>query len=172
MFLRALIAITLLALPVAHATEGAFTKGPLIAEFGEVARVEAAEPLPANASFKVAFNINQAADEAGRLNRRLDSAARFLNMHAAAGVPAENIHVAIVVHGPAVRDLTRADAGEQNAALVAALQERGARIYVCGQTAASMDIEASELLPGVRMALSAMTAHALLQQQGYTLNPF
>jgi len=27
-------------------------------------------------------------------------------------------------------------------------------------------------LPGVTMALSAMTAHALLQQDGYTLNPF
>jgi len=28
------------------------------------------------------------------------------------------------------------------------------------------------LLPGVEMALSAMTAHAILQQEGYTLNPF
>jgi hypothetical protein len=28
------------------------------------------------------------------------------------------------------------------------------------------------ILPGVEMALSAMTAHALLLQQGYTLNPF
>ena len=29
-----------------------------------------------------------------------------------------------------------------------------------------------DLLPGVELALSAMTMHALLQQKGYTLNPF
>jgi len=32
--------------------------------------------------------------------------------------------------------------------------------------------EGVDLLPNVEMALSAMTAHALLQQDGYTLNPF
>ena len=34
------------------------------------------------------------------------------------------------------------------------------------------DITGGDLLPGVEMSLSAMTAHALLQQDGYTLNPF
>ena len=29
-----------------------------------------------------------------------------------------------------------------------------------------------DMLPGVEMALSAMTAHAVLQQAGYRLNPF
>ena len=29
-----------------------------------------------------------------------------------------------------------------------------------------------DLLPGIEVGLSAMTAHALLQQQGYTVNPF
>jgi hypothetical protein len=33
-------------------------------------------------------------------------------------------------------------------------------------------VKTEDLLPGVEMALSAMTAHALLQQQGYTFNPF
>jgi intracellular sulfur oxidation DsrE/DsrF family protein len=46
------------------------------------------------------------------------------------------------------------------------------KIIVCGQTAAYYGVKTDELLPGVQMALSAMTAHALLQQQGYTLNPF
>jgi len=35
-----------------------------------------------------------------------------------------------------------------------------------------MDIREADLLPGITMAPSAITAHALLQQQGYTLNPF
>ncbi|VVS99449.1 hypothetical protein ERY430_40383 [Erythrobacter sp. EC-HK427] len=33
-------------------------------------------------------------------------------------------------------------------------------------------VEHDDLIEGVEMALSAMTAHALLQQQGYTINPF
>lgn len=49
---------------------------------------------------------------------------------------------------------------------------RGVRIIVCGQSAAHYEVATGELLPGVEMALSAMTAHALLQQEGYTLNPF
>jgi hypothetical protein len=34
------------------------------------------------------------------------------------------------------------------------------------------DIAPEDLLPGVTIGLSAMSTHALLQQQGYTLNPF
>ena len=34
------------------------------------------------------------------------------------------------------------------------------------------DVAAEDLPDGVELMLSAMTAHALLQQDGYTLNPF
>ena len=45
-------------------------------------------------------------------------------------------------------------------------------IILGGQSAAYYEIGVEDLLPGVDMALSAMTAHALLQQDGFTLNPF
>jgi hypothetical protein len=35
-----------------------------------------------------------------------------------------------------------------------------------------MGVGTSDLIEGVEMALSAMTAHAVLQRQGYALNPF
>jgi intracellular sulfur oxidation DsrE/DsrF family protein len=75
-----------------------------------------------------------------------------------------------VVHGKAVQEM----AGEQSSSadLIAALTEHGVRMIVCGQSAAYYDVATDDLLPGIEMALSAMTAHALLQQQGYTLNPF
>jgi intracellular sulfur oxidation DsrE/DsrF family protein len=59
-----------------------------------------------------------------------------------------------------------------NAGLIAALIETGVDVYLCGQTAANAGVSAEALLPGVRLSLSAMTTHALLQQNGYTLNPF
>ena len=52
------------------------------------------------------------------------------------------------------------------------LQENNVKFYLCGQSAAAQGIGKGDLLPGVKMALSAMTMHALLDQQGFSLNPF
>lgn len=163
----------LLLSPAAHAEQSRFTTGPVIADYGPVADVEGAAPIPAHTRFKVVFDVSEGADP-GTVNRGLESAARFLNMHARAGIPPSHIRLAIVVRGSAARDLTvhpRPGEDNANAGLVAALIANHVDIYLCGQSAAHADISASDLLPGVRLALSAMTAHALLQQQGYTLNP-
>ena len=61
-----------------------FKTGPVIDEFGPVATVTGA-PLDAEAQFKVAFEVADAA-EPGTLNRRLESVARSLNLHSASGV--------------------------------------------------------------------------------------
>ena len=100
-------------------------------------------------------------------------------MHVRAGVPLDNIDVAIVVHGKVSPQLLNAAAYEKrfgkanvNQDLLEQLMAAGVTITLCGQSAAFADVAAVDLLPGVQMSLSAMTAHALLQQQGYTLNPF
>lgn len=151
-----------------------FKNGPLISEYGPVVVVEGADELPTDTKFSVAFDVTARGNE-GAINRKFESAARFLNMHAAVGVPAENMQLAVVVHGPAVLDLTNSDrfGGENpNTGLIKLLRQHGVRFVVCGQSAAFQDVSKTDLLPDVEMAVSAMTAHALLQQQGYTLNPF
>ncbi|ALG60065.1 hypothetical protein VM77_09625 [Citromicrobium sp. JL31] len=154
--------------------------GPVFTEFGPVAEVPDADfVIPEDASFHVAFDVSRAAEE-GKLNRGFESAARLINMNARAGVePMEN-RAAVVVHGAAVLDLLTDAAwvarhrGEANpsGAMVRAMIDQGVRFIVCGQSAAGQGVAKSELIPGVELALSAMTAHALLQQQGYTVNPF
>ncbi len=169
------LAVTLAACaPQGLAQQGGATTGPVIEEYGPAFVVEAAAPLADDVTFKVAFDAvaSRGADE---LNRTLESAARFLNMHGKAGVPAERMQLAIVVHGQATRDMrTEAATGaaNPNVGLIEALLAAGVRIEVCGQSAAALGVAADQLVPGVEMALSAMTAHALLQQDGYTLNPF
>jgi intracellular sulfur oxidation DsrE/DsrF family protein len=155
-----------------------FGPGPLISDYGRIAAVESDMSIPETTVMRVAFDVTNQAD-AGEFNRSISSAARFLNMHVAAGMPAENIHLAIVLHGSAVHDVTNAahyddlmQTPNANAPLIATLIEHGVEFYVCGQSAVYHDVENAALLPGVNMALSAMTAHALLQQNGYTLNPF
>ena len=173
-----------LSLP-AQAGPEAFVKGKTIPQYGKIAAVKVDQPVYKHSKFKVVFDVSKETAP-GELNRTFVSAARFINMHTAAGVKEKNIHLAIVVHGKAGRDLTRTtyyethqelEDGETpianaNADLIKVLQAHGVKIYLCGQSAAWYDIKNEDLLPGVKMALSAMTAHALLQQKGYTLNPF
>ncbi|WP_108788812.1 DsrE family protein [Erythrobacter sp. Alg231-14] len=148
----------------------AFSTGPVFEEFGPHAPVEGGNELPSLTRFSIAFDVAKKADP-GTRNRGFESAARFINMHVAAGVPADRINIAIVVHGGATRDLV---AGDENSSqtMVRALLDYGVRFIVCGQSAAANGVSADELIEGVEMDLSAMTAHALLQQDGYTVNPF
>ena len=177
-----LVAASLYLTAPAYAGPADFKMGQTIPEFGKIAQVDVDQPVYKHHKFKIAFDVSKQAD-IGTLNRSFESAARFINMHTAAGVKDKNIKIAIVLHSKAAFDVTNANtysrqqdshdkAPNANAALVKALQEHGVTFYVCGQTAAYYDIKNEDLLPGVQMSLSAMTAHALLQQKGYTLNPF
>lgn len=157
----------------------AFKTGPVFEGFGQTASIETDRPIPTGTVFKVSFDVAEGA-KPGEMSRQINSLARFINMHAAAGVPLENINAALVIHGGASKDLMTNAAykamhdGQDNgsAALVTALMEKGVPVILCGQSAVYHKIDKEDLLPGVEMALSAMTAHALLQQEGYTLNPF
>ncbi len=173
------MAVGLLATAANAQDMSAFETGPVFADFGPHAAVEGIDTVPTDAEFSVAFDVAKAAEGDAR-NRGFESAARFVNMHVAHGVAEENIRIAVVVHGAALRDLLTDEAraardyGETNpsGAMVRALLDGGVRIMVCGQSAAASAIAQADLIPGVEMALSAMTAHALLQQRGYTVNPF
>ena len=112
-------------------------------------------------------------------NEQLNTMARFLNMHARAGVPRERVKLAAVVHGTAGKDLLdnetfRARYGTDNPSgpLIQELLNAGVRIILCGQTSMGRDVPRDKLIPGVQLALSAMTAISVLQAEGYQLNPW
>jgi len=153
----------------AHAGPDDFHKGSVF-EFGPIATIDADVPLSKRSKFKLSFDTSKPSEE-GKINRTLESAARFINMHVEAGVPQKNIDIAVVVHGKASFDLVN-KADNANVSAIKALTEEGVRIILCGQSAAYYDVKKEDLVPGVEMAISAMTAHALLQKKGYALNPF
>lgn len=156
-----------------------FHPGGAIKEYGVIADVPAATPLPEGLVIKHSFDVMPGA-EAGEINHRIETAARAINMHHAVGVPIGDIHLAVVLHGGSVLDVTNAEfhaarkdgAENANIGLIDALLGAGVRIIVCGQSATAQDVYKDDLLPGMELALSAITAHVLLQQEGYTLNPF
>lgn len=169
------------ATPLAAQDLSAFKPGPVLTEFGAHAPVPGVTQLPADSQFSIAFDISAPAPE-GAPNRDFDRVARFLNMHVAHGVPQENIRLAVVVHGKAALELLTNAAHAANplsrqgdnpsAKLVEALLEADVRFIMCGQSAAAYGIKPADLIPGVEISLSAMTAHAVLQKDGFTVNPF
>ena len=168
--LAAILTLAACASAPATAEPAAFPTGPIIANHGKVAAVPDAAPLPAGTKLKVAFDVGEGA-EPGKENRYIGSAARFLNLHGAAGVPAENMQVAVVIHGSASADLLDT-ADNATAPLIKALIAAGVRVELCGQTAAYRGIAKQDIISGITITQSAMTSHALLQQDGFTLNPF
>lgn len=173
------IAALALATPLAAQDLSIFKTGPVFEEFGPHAPVESDFAIPEGMDLFVAFDVAKPAAE-GKINRTIESAARFVNMHNAVGVEPARVRAAVVVHGKAAFDLLSQEAwaakgkeGENaTAKTFPALFDNGVRVILCGQSAAAYGITKDDLAPGVEMALSAMTAHAVLQRQGYTVNPF
>ena len=155
-----------------------FNDGPLIFNYGKHAIVKQDIPVDKKAHFNIAFDVGTSGGQE-KVNNHFNSLARFLNMHVANGIPTNNIKLALVVHGKAGFDLLNTDAyqaqfltNNPNSELLTQLLKNKVDIYLCGQSAAYYKIENKALHKGVKMSLSAMTTHALLQQKGYTLNPF
>jgi len=133
-----------------------FSTGPVFKEFGENVQVDGGLLNAKDQRFKVVFDVAKSNDP-GKLNRNFDSIARFINTF----------------------DLLKPDAftskfdqANANSTLLSNLLAQGVSIYLCGQSAHNLGVKPKDVVNGVQMSLSAMTANALLQQQGYTLNPF
>lgn len=153
--------------------------GPVIESAGAVFSVDPDMPTPPDRDYRLAFEVATPAGSPGRLNTGFNSVARFLNMHAQSGVPVERLGAAVVVHGAASFELlddeayrSRFGTDNPNSALLRELIASGQRVILCGQSAASRGVPTGELIPGVEVALSAMTAFLLLQDEGYRVNPW
>ena len=172
--------LAVLALPTALSAQMRTVPGPTIESAGAV--FEISHPTfgtRVDMDYRVAFDIATASSDPSQLNSFLNTVARYLNMHAQAGVPADRVHAAVVVHGPAAFELlddeayrARHGVDNPNAELIRELTSKGTPVILCGQTAASRGVPTDHLIDGVQVALSAMTAHLVLQEDGYRVNPW
>lgn len=175
---RIYLSVLFLFAQAVDATPAKMTSGPVIQAFGKHYSVTSDLALPEDVKLKVVFDVSEQT-ASKKENRGFNNLARFLNMHVASGVKIENIELAVVVHGKAGYDVLSDAAFRQenqrdnpNSALLAELLKHNVKFYLCGQSAAFLGIQKADVYPGVQLALSAMTAHALLAQQGYLVNPF
>lgn len=154
--------------------------GPVIADYGAVYEIENPDlPTPTDMTYRMLFDVKTSPDAADGLNASLNTVARFLNMHAQAGVSLENMKTAIILHGSAGKyvldqEAYKARFGVRNTNLemMEALHDAGVEIYICGQTATHRGYAREDMSPIINVALSAMTVIAKLESEGYTVVGF
>lgn len=157
----------------------AFSTGPVIEQFGPVADMPgSAFNLVPGTRYRLLFEAASGDKEKHEVNRRLESVARFLNMHARAGIDPEDLEIEVVTHGATTWDVLSDAAYRElfgrenpNTALLEALRQAGVKIRECGQSMAYYGLQEEDLAPQVGMAVSAMTVIVRRQAEGWVLLP-
>lgn len=152
----------------------------VISDFGETYTIPGAIEVGTPAEgLRAVFDVAVGSEDPAEVNRRIETVARFLNMHAAAGYPRERLQAVLVLHGTAARDALdntgfrrRYGTGNPNLLLLEQLAEAGVGVFLCGQSAASRGLDADEIAAPVEVALSAMTVLLAKQAEGYGLIAF
>ncbi len=154
--------------------------GPVIKEYGAVWAIDKPSfKTDTTKVFKVVFDVMDSPDDPKALNAKIGTVARFLNMHAQSGVPAENLKAALVIHNKASKDIldnkayhSRYETDNPNSHMIRELLDSGVNVIFCGQSSISRKMPISESISGVDLSLSAMTALIQLQDEGYRLIKF
>lgn len=180
--MKKIYTFTLLISLIAQTSLLAQTKqtGPIIKDYGKVWTIENPDfKVDPTKEYKAVFDIMNSPESHESVNATIETAARFLNMHAQSGVPAENLKVALVVHNRASKDVITNEAYQKkygvdnpNQELIKALMDAGGQIIFCGQSSLSRDFPREDLIEGVQLSLSAMTALIQLQDEDYRLIKF
>ncbi|MBP2832769.1 DsrE family protein [Aquimarina sp. U1-2] len=155
-------------------------KAEIISGYGETFEVSNPDfKTDTHNSLKVVFDVGRTFEDSTSINPLFNTAARYVNMHVNAGVPAKNINVALVVHGDAITDILSNNRYQEkygidnpNATLINALSGAGVQVILCGQTTAYRGVSKKDILPETHIALSAMTALVQLQNGNYRLINF
>ncbi len=154
--------------------------GPIIQGYGKVWEIENPDyKVDTSKEYKAVFDIMNSPELPETLNQSIETAARFLNMHAQSGIPEAQLKVALVVHNKASKDVItntayqkRYGADNPNQKLIRELLDAGVQIIFCGQSSKSRDFPREDLIDGVQISLSAMTALIQLQDENYRLIKF
>jgi intracellular sulfur oxidation DsrE/DsrF family protein len=114
--------------------------------------------------------------EAKEINAAFAEVGRLLNIHIAAGIPKKNMNIIVVAHGGILKSFynnavykEKYKVDNPNLALLNELRAAGVKFIVCGQAMSFLNIDRSQLLPWVNVALSAQTVLTNYGLKGYYL---
>jgi intracellular sulfur oxidation DsrE/DsrF family protein len=145
---------------------------PLIEGYGSVVALPDAGERP-RIGGRVVFDTTAAAP-AGKPSRGLESAARLVNLYAKEGLSASRPQIAVILHFNAMPAALVDDAhgrtgggSNPNRELVEKLLSNGVEVWVCGQSVVRGGHALADILPGIKVAHSAMVFNMNRQQDGW-----
>jgi intracellular sulfur oxidation DsrE/DsrF family protein len=151
--------------------------GPVIQDFGPTWEVDNPDyPTSSDLPYRVVFDVAKGPESPADQNPSLITLARFLNMHAKAGVPVEELKVIAVLHGGAAKHALDDQAYQERYGVVnphtdlfRQLKEAGVKVYLCGQSMHARKLPQDSINPNIGLALSAMTVLIKAQAEGYSV---
>jgi intracellular sulfur oxidation DsrE/DsrF family protein len=148
-------------------------------EFSGVVPVKDPTEIPdPTITYKLLFELtdNNADSVIKEANYGLVEVSRIINLHAASGIPVGKILPVIVVHAGALNAFCTNDRYKEkyktdnpNLKLISELKNFGARFIACGQAMAFKKFTREDMLPEVKISLTAQTVLSGYQLKGYVL---
>lgn len=108
------------------------------------------------------------------ISEGLSEVGRIINLHIASGIPKNKLDVVVVVHGPALYALYTNKAYKKkygidnpNIVLINELMKNGVKFIACGQAMNFFDVKQEEMVPNIKISLTAQTVLSNYQLKGY-----
>ena len=115
---------------------------------------------------------------AKEMSEGLAEIGRIINLHIASGIPKSKLNVVAVVHGPALYALYTNEQYKKkygidnpNIELINELMKNGVRFIACGQAMNFFDVKKEDMVPDIKITLTAQTVLSNYQLKGYVLYP-
>jgi len=151
--------------------------GPVIKDYGPTWEIDNPDfPTNSEQPYRVVFDVAKGPESPADENPSLITLARFLNMHAKAGMPTEKLKVIAVMHGGAAKHALDDEAYKErygvvnpHTTLFRQLREAGVEVYLCGQSMHARNLPRTSINPDIGLALSAMTVLIKAQAEGYSV---
>lgn len=108
------------------------------------------------------------------ISEGLSEVGRIINLHIASGIPKNKLDVVVVVHGHALHALYNNNAYKKkygidnpNIVLINELMKNGVKFIACGQAMNFFDVKQEEMVPNIKISLTAQTVLSNYQLKGY-----
>ena len=174
------ISLLLLFAPIFCVVNAQTKVNPVIKSYGTVFQLPDADHKPdPSIKYKIIVELNENGSKPDSLNEYIEALATLINLHAAEGVPKENIQMVVVLRKMATyavfgnelyKEKFKCD--NPNLQILKELMEAGVEFYVCGQTMQKRNIDTKKLVTGTKVASAGLTAITTYQLKGYTMIKF
>ena len=153
---------------------------PTIESYGGIfdAPYAVEKPDP-NQQYKIVIDIATNDAEPDEIAYSLFNVARLMNLHAMGGVPKENMHVVLAIHGGAAYSVMnneeyqkKYDVESPYLELFKELKEAGVKMFACSQSLRGRGIDHKKMVPEVGVATSMLTVMTTYQLKGYAALKF